>query len=220
MKTHPFRIATLMLTTAGAALGVPSAFAADPASDFYVGGTLVLQSTTSLGGNIDAALASQGVTSTSTASKSGTSPGFRAGYRFSPNLAVEATYDQVGSLNVSSAVSAPAADSAVGGWKSRGLGLHVLGIAPIDKDWSLYGRLGMENWRTSANLASNAGGTTGLSTNATNWGLVLGAGASYAVSRNLDATAELTRYSNVGVQNTTGRTNVNALSLGVLYHFL
>ena len=108
----------------------------------------------------------------------------------------------------------------MGGWKSRGLGLHVLGIAPIDKDWSLYGRLGMENWRTSANLASNAGGTTGLSTNATNWGLVLGAGASYAVSRNLDATAELTRYSNVGVQNTTGRTNVNALSLGVLYHFL
>jgi OOP family OmpA-OmpF porin len=165
-------------------------------------------------------LSSQGIASSTSADHSSTNPNFRLGYRINPNVAVEASYDRVGKMDLQSAISSPTADSASGTWKGHGLGLHVLGIAPLDDKWSLYGRVGVERWKTSLDLASNAGGSTSYGASSSHTSLALGAGAAYAISRNVDATAELVHYNHVGDATSTGRTGLNQFNFGLRYHFM
>lgn len=211
----PLGVALLGLLAA-----TPAAHAAGPASDLYVGGGISFSHASGLGGKIDNGLASQGLGSSSSADTSSTNPNLRLGYRLSPNFAVEASYDRVGSMDVQSGITSPTSDTAAGSWKSYGLGLHALGIAPLDDKWSVYGRLGVERWHTRLNLASTAGGATSVSTSSNNTSLVLGAGASYALTHNLDATAELVHFTRVGSDATTGRTGLNQFNVGLRYHFL
>ncbi len=49
--------------------------------------------------------------------------------------------------------------------------------------------------------------------------MALGAGVSYALTPNVDATAELIHYTRVGDAASTGGTGLNELSLGLRYHF-
>ena len=186
----------------------------------YVGAGLSLNRSNNLGSNIDGVFGAQGISSSSSVSTSSTNPNLRLGYQFNPNWAVEASYDRIGNLAVQSAISQPAPDTANGTWNARGLGLHVLGIMPVDKQWSFYGRLGVEQWRTSLSVASNAGGTTQLSNTSNNASLALGAGTSYALSKNIDLTGEYTRYTAVGASTTTGRMPVNQFSAGLRFHFM
>lgn len=210
----------IVLVSAGAVFSTQAAFAADPSSDLYIGGSVTLKRTNNLGGKIDSSLSNQGLASTTSASSSSTNPSLHLGYRLNPNFAVEATYDRVGSLSLNSAITSPAADTAVGSWKSRGLGIHVLGIQPIDQKLSVYGRLGVEQWRTSLNLASNVAGATNVNTTGSNMSLVLGAGAAYALTPAVDVTGELTRYNRVGNASTTGQAGLNSFNIGLRYHFM
>ncbi len=204
----------------GAVFMAPAAFAADPVPDLYVGGLLSLNNTSQLSGNIDNALSNQGIGSSSSADQSSVNPGFKLGYRINPNLAVEASYDRLGSLNVSSAISAPLADTASGNWKSQGLGLHVVGILPIDKKWSVYGSAGLERWSTSLNSTSNVSGPTAISVSSSNTALALGVGGAYAITPNVDITAGLAYVNHIGDANVTGRTSLNSVNMGLRYHFM
>ncbi|SDP94577.1 Opacity protein [Rhodoferax sp. OV413] len=219
MKLNVF-FSSIACVPLGLALAAPLAHAADPAGDVYVGGGLSVSRASGLGGKIDSALSSQGIASSTSADHSSTNPNFRLGYRINPNVAVEASYDRVGKMDLQSAISSPTADSASGTWKGHGLGLHVLGIAPLDDKWSLYGRVGVERWKTSLDLASNAGGSTGYDATSSHTSLALGAGAAYAISRNVDATAELVHYNHVGDATSTGRTGLNQFNFGLRYHFM
>jgi OmpA-OmpF porin, OOP family len=188
--------------------------------DIYVGGALSYNKVANLGGNIDAALASGGTTSSSSADSSKLGTGFKLGYRFNPNIALEGTYDRIGTMNVQSTLTAPTADTASGQWSAKGYGAHLLLIAPLDHEWSINGRVGMENWKTSVSLNSNTGGTTAISNSNNHVGVVLGGGLSYAVSKNVDATGEYAHYYGVGNSASTGQTGVNSFALGLRYHFL
>ena len=94
------------------------------------------------------------------------------------------------------------------------------GIAPLDDKWSLYGRVGVERWKTSLDLSSNSGGSTSYSASSSHTSLALGAGTAYAISRNVDATAELVHYNHLGDTTSTGRTGLNQFNLGLRYHFM
>lgn len=205
----------------GLGLAAPAARAADgnAGTGLYVGGAISFNHATDLGAKIDAALAGQGYNSSTSADSWNTNGDLRLGYRFTPNFALEGSYDRVGNVGLQSTLLAPTPDTASGNWKSWGLGLHAVGIVPIDSQWSVYGRLGVEQWHTSLNLMSNVGGPTNLSGSDNNTSLALGAGVSYALTRNVDATAELVHYSRVGDASGTGRTGLNQFSLGLRYHF-
>ncbi|MDR3451297.1 MAG: outer membrane beta-barrel protein [Rhodoferax sp.] len=209
-----------MLSLAGG-LAAPAARAADASSGtgLYLGGSVSFSHASDLGAKIDSSLASQGYNSSSSADSWNTNGSLRLGYQLSPNFALEGTYDRVGNMGVQSSLSSPTADTALGNWKSYGLGLHALGIVPIDSQWSVYGRLGVEQWHTSLNLTSSVGGPTSLSNSDDTTSLALGAGVSYALTRNVDATAELIHYTRVGDPASTGRTGLNQFSLGLRYHF-
>jgi opacity protein-like surface antigen len=215
----------LWLSTAalslGAALAQPAQAAplAAGSQDVYLGGNIAASRASGLGGSIDGALGNQGLASSTSTSTPGTTGGLRLGYRFNPNLALEASYDRIGSTDLQSAIASPAADSATGTWKAHGFGLHVLGIAPLDNQWSLYGRAGVEQWHTSLDTASATGSTANVSTTGSNTSLALGAGVAYAISSNVDATAELVHYNRVGT-SATGVSAVNQVNFGLRYHFL
>lgn len=220
MKPNPSGL-FIGLLWLGLGLGASVARAADgnAGTGLYVGGAVTFNHATDLGARIDAALAGQGYSSRSSADSWNTNGDLRLGYQFTPNFELEGTYDRVGNMGLQSALSAPTADTASGNWKSWGLGLHALGIVPIDSQWSVYGRLGVEQWHTSLNLTSNIGGPTSLSNSDNNTSLALGAGVSYALTRNVDATAELIHYTRLGDASSTGRTGLNQFSLGLRYHF-
>lgn len=220
MKLNPLgsAIGALLLALG---LAAPSARAADgnAGTGLYLGGAISFNRATDLGAKIDSSLASQGFNSSSSADTWNTNGGLRLGYRFTPNFALEGSYDRLGDVGVQSTLSSPTAGAASGNWKSWGLGLHAVGIVPIDSQWSVYGRLGVEQWHTSLNLTSNVGAPINLSGSDSNTSLAFGAGVSYALTRNVDATAELIHYNHVGDAGSTGRTGLNQLSLGLRYHF-
>lgn len=220
MKPNPLwsSMGVLLL---GLGLAAPAAHAADgnAGTGLYLGGAISFNHASDLGTKIDSSLASQGYNSRSSANSWNTNGSLRLGYQFTPNFALEGSYDRVGDMGVQSTLSSPTADMATGTWKSYGLGLHALGIVPIDPQWSVFGRLGVEQWHTSLNLTSSMGGPTSLSNSDNSTSLALGAGVSYALTRNVDATAELIHYTRVGDPASTGRTGLNQLSLGLRYHF-
>lgn len=223
-----FTHSSTLLRLSAAALSLGAVLAAQPAlaaplasqsQDVYLGGNIAASRASGLGGSIDGALGNQGLASSTSAGKPGSTAGLRLGYRLNPNLAVEASYDRIGATDLQSAIASPAADTASGTWKSHGFGLHVLGIAPLDDQWSVYGRAGVEQWHTSLDTASAGGNTSNLSATGSNTALALGAGVSYAISQNVDATAELIRYNRVGT-SATGSSAVNQVNFGLRYHFL
>lgn len=208
-------------TLAGAAalaatLAAPAAFAADAGTGLYLGGVVSYNRTNDLGSKIDNALANQGYASGSSADSSSTNGGLRLGYQFNRNFALEASYDRVGNQGVQSAIGG---DSASGTWKAHGLGLHAVGIAPINQQLSVFGKVGVEQWHSTLDLASTVGGPTALSTGDTTSSLALGAGVSYALTKSVDATAEWMYYNRVGDNATTGRTSLNQFNVGLRYHF-
>jgi len=222
--THPSKLVRLSAAalSLGAVLAAQPALAAplaSPSQDVYLGGNIAASRASGLGGSVDGALGNQGLGSSTSNGTPGTTGGLRLGYRLNPNLAVEASYDRIGSTDLQSAISSPAADSASGTWKAHGFGLHVLGIAPMDNQWSLYGRAGVEQWHTSLDLASASGNTPNLSATGSNTTLALGAGVAYAISPQVDATAELVHYNRVGT-SATGSNAVNQVNFGLRYHFL
>lgn len=203
-----------------AAFAAPPALAAQPGMGPYVGGNISFGSASSLGGNIDNALANQGLGSATSANHPDTTAGLRLGYGLSPNLGLEASYDRIGSASLQSSISSPAADTASGTWKAHGFGLHVVGTLPIDNQWSVYGRVGAERFHTTLDLSSNSGGATAVSSTSNNTTLAVGAGAAYAITPKLDATAELVHYNRVGADGSTGTSAVNQVNVGLRYHFL
>ena len=209
-----------LAVVAGAGLMATLTHAASFTPNAYVGADVAYGRASGLPSKVDGALASQGITAHSHGDSSSTNPGLKLGYQFDKNWAVELSYDRLGKMSVNSGITAPASDSASGDWKAHGYGIHAVGSLPLDSKWSMTGRVGLENWHTRLNLASTTGGATRVSQSSTNNSLVLGVGAAYAVSKNLDATGELVHYTRVGDSSTTGRDGVNTVNVGLRYHFM
>ncbi|GLT14140.1 OmpA family protein [Vibrio algivorus] len=78
--------------------------------------------------------------------------------------------------------------------------------------WNLFGKVG-----TSYNYVDQKTGAYNDSDE--NWSLMLGAGVEYQLSHNWRIRSEYQWFDNVGENSTTGRSDVNYLSLGLSYYF-
>ncbi|MGV3003214.1 OmpA family protein [Vibrio sp.] len=78
--------------------------------------------------------------------------------------------------------------------------------------WNLFGKVG-----TSYNYVDQKTGAYNDSDE--NWSLMLGAGVEYQLSHNWRVRTEYQWFDNVGERSTTGRTDVNYVSLGLSYYF-
>jgi hypothetical protein len=209
------RIVTATLAFA-AFSGIGSAQAA--ASDAWYGGLRLGRGVERLGsGEIDGALGTQGALSASSIDSGATSYGLFAGYQLNPNFAVEGGYDHLGSFGFSSAVSAPAADSASGHYEARSLDLSAVGLLPFAHDWAAFGKAGLAY--SEAKLDASSGGAVSIGS-AHHWDMapLVGAGISYDLTRQTALRAEWDRFLHVG-DASTGRGDIDQYTVGVAYRF-
>lgn len=103
---------------------------------------------------------------------SGVSGKVYGGYQFTPNVAVEGGYADLGHV-----------DRRDGSIHSHGEFLDAVGIAPLNNDWSLLGRVGVAH----VDVNTSNGEDNGLA-------LKVGVGAQYAIDSRTSVRGEWERY--------------------------
>lgn len=141
----------------------------------------------------------------------------QGGYRFNPNFAAEVGYIDFGSTRYSATYGG---GTALGSLEAGGVDAAELVLLPLDNNFTVFGKAGIVVARvkatypaeTVANLAVTDTATTVVRP-------LLGVGALYKLTQNLDLRAEFDHVSKLGASTKTGTMNANMFSLGVAYNF-
>ncbi len=136
------------------------------------------------------------------------------GYQFTPNFALEGGYFNLGKIGFQSTTTG--GGTLNGQYEIEGLNLDLVGTAPLDAGWSLFGRLGAQY----ANTRSSFNGTgipsdTGPSERQTN--LKVGLGVQYEFSPSVILRGEAERYRVRDGMGSLG--DVNVFSLALVFPF-
>jgi OOP family OmpA-OmpF porin len=130
------------------------------------------------------------------------------GYQFNKYLGAELGYADLGKATLSGA----GLNASV---KAKAWDLVGVGRLPLADKFSLFGKLGM--YRADTDLSSNTALIPAASDNNTD--LTYGIGAQYDFNKNLGVRAEWQQYKKVGSDNTGGDSDVDVMSVGVVYRF-
>lgn len=200
---------------AALSLTMASAFA----GDWYLVGSIGQSKVKDAGkGDIDAALVSAGATGLSSSlDDTDTGYKFQLGYRFNPNWAIEGGYVDLGKFNYNATFTGGTASAQV---KASGLNIAGVGTYPINDQFSVFGKLGFIDGKVEESItATGPGGTASGSASATKVKANYGFGATYNLSKAWGLRAEWERFSKLGDNNTTGESDVDLLSVGVVFNF-
>lgn len=159
------------------------------------------------------------------------------GYQFSPNFAIEGGYVDLGKTRymasnraqtvvtskkgpfgiVTKTNTSVPASSAVREYKITGWNIVGVGAYPVSTNLSLIGKLGLIRTEVKASGSGKAFGGGDLTV--TKWKPTYGLGGDYKINEEIGIRAEFERFSSVGEPESTGSSNVNLFSLGVLGRF-
>lgn len=136
-----------------------------------------------------------------------TDTGFRlgGGYMFHKNFGAEIAYVDLGKATVSSGGATAEA-------KASGEVLAVVGVLPLGQQFSLLARVGFIN--ATVKLSGPGGSVDSTDVKST-----YGIGAAFNFNPQLGVRVGFDRYSKLGDSNTTGESDVDMISLGVVYKF-
>jgi len=131
------------------------------------------------------------------------------GYQFHRNVGVEFGYINLGTFKGS---GGGLSDN----WKANGINVSAVGTWPLANEFSLLGKLGFTRWsvddKFSVGAASGSAKENGID-------LSLGIGAQYAFTKQWAVRAEYEVFKNVGKEATTGKSDIDVLSIGAVYKF-
>lgn len=168
--------------------------------------------------HFDGALLANGATGLSS-SDSGNPTKWRlqGGYRFNPNLAVEAGYIDFGKAKYTASTSG---GSAQGSLKAGGVDVAALLSLPLSDSFSVFGKAGVAAAKVDSRLSAS-GAVVAASGDASTHVVrpLLGVGALYKLSDHLDLRADYDHVSGLGKSGKTGKMTANMVSLGVAYNF-
>lgn len=145
---------------------------------------------------------------------------FLIGYRFSPVVSLEGFYADLGKYNTRTTVTTPFAGNVTADYKAKGYGLDLALSAPMTRELSVYGRLGVMQAKTEATFGSS--GSVGLNFNRgskNKTGQHFGVGLQYDFNAAFGLRGEVETYRKLGDDSTGGELKVDALSLGALFRF-
>lgn len=131
------------------------------------------------------------------------------GYQFNSTFAAEAGYTKLGEVHLRGTfLGVPGTAKIVAD------GFELVGMAtlPIAGPFAAYGKAGFLRWDVDLSGDAGSSGETGTS-------ITLGLGFRYDFTKRLTARAEWQRYSDVGNDNTTGKSDVDVLSIGLVIKF-
>lgn len=165
----------------------------------------------------DNELSANGGTGLSSSDKgSGNQWRLQGGYHFNQNLAVEAGFIDFGKAKYSAAYAGGAAQ---GQLKASGIDVAAILSLPVTDSFSLFGKAGAVAARVKSSLVADAPASTASSSSSTNvLRPLLGVGANYKLTQNVDLRADFDRVSGLG-KVATGKMNDNMFSLGLGYNF-
>jgi OmpA-OmpF porin, OOP family len=129
------------------------------------------------------------------------------GYQFTPNLAAEAAYVDLGETTYSGTFGgAPVTGGKV---EISGFNISAVGILPINEKFSAFGKIGIFIWEADA---SDTTGGAAFSASDDGSDLSFGLGASYAITPTLSLRAEWERFDSADA-------DADLLSIGVAFRF-
>jgi OOP family OmpA-OmpF porin len=188
------------------------------ADGFYGVGEVTHSSASLDRAHFDSALTTNGAASLSS-SDSGSSNKWRlqGGYRFNPNLAVEAGYIDFGKAKYTASYTG---GSAQGSLKAGGVDVAALLSLPVNDSFSVFGKAGVVAASVKSSLTAS-GVPAAASGDASTHVIrpLLGVGALYKLTDNVDLRADYDHVSGLGKSNKTGKMNANLFSLGIAYNF-
>ncbi len=164
---------------------------------------------------------------TSTLKKSSFAFGGIIGYQFIPEIAVEASYTDLGKIRYHSTDVVAGQFNAFADLdgKAKGPTVSVIGALPLTPQWEVYVRAGIIFSKVTLDATvslSRNGGSTGAgsdSQSANSVDPLAGVGLAWKPYKQLKIRAEYTRYSNVGDKDKTGEINIDTFNVGVTYAF-
>lgn len=131
------------------------------------------------------------------------------GYRFNDIFAAEAGYTKLGEVHMRGTfLGVPGTAKVVAS------GFEAVGVAtmPVSGQSAVYGKAGFLRWDVDLSGDGGSIGETGTS-------MTLGLGFQYHLTQRLAARAQWQRYSDVGNDHTTGKSDVDVLSIGLVIKF-
>ncbi|BCM26048.1 outer membrane beta-barrel protein [Methyloradius palustris] len=196
-------------------LTIAPAYAAD---GFYAVGSVGWSKLDLDKGSIDSQLVSAGVTGlNSSTDESDVGYKLQLGYQFTENLAIEGGYIDLGKTSYSASYTGGNANAEA---KARGVNLSVVYIYPINNDFSVFGKIGIIDARVKASVvATGPGGTASASASSTDVKPTIGFGATYNLNETVGIRAEYEFFNKLGNSDSTGESNVNLVSAGLVYKF-
>jgi OOP family OmpA-OmpF porin len=153
-------------------------------------------------------------------------PGYKGflGYRFTPNLALEAVYVNFGDFHYNYDGGA-AGGSASTKYQVRTAGLAGLMTLPFSESWSLILKVGFARSEVKRTLSDTSGllatqfAAPGTSVRSKTNNVYGGLGLEYNISKSWSLRGEYEDYGEVGDQNGTGRSKVNLTSASLVFRF-
>jgi OOP family OmpA-OmpF porin len=188
------------------------------ADGFYVLGE-VTHSITSLDRNhFDNALTANGATGLSSSDK-GDSNQWRlqGGYRFNQYLAVEGGYIDFGKSKYKADYLG---GSAQGSLKAGGFDMAAVVSLPLNDSFSIFGKAGLVAANIKSSLSAGVPASLASGSHSSSELLpLLGVGASYKLTQNIDLRGDYDHVSGLGNAKKTGKMDDNMFSLGLVYNF-
>ena len=135
---------------------------------------------------------------------------FLGGYKINRNFAAEVGYTDLGKITVS--VPGVSADI-----KAQVFELVGVGAYPINQQFSVYGKLGF--YHGESKLSGTVAGLGSGSAKETNTDLTYGVGVQFNFNPQLGVRGEWQRYTSVGGDAVGGDSDVDVLSVGVVWKF-
>ncbi len=145
---------------------------------------------------------------------------FSLGYRFSPMVAVEGFYADLGKYNSRTTLTSPSAGSVSADYKSKGYGVDLVLSAPMSQAFSVYGRLGVIQAKTDATFGSTPSSLLTFNQGSKKkTGEHYGAGLQYDLNPALALRGEVETYRKLGDASTGGELKVDVISVGAIFRF-
>jgi len=139
------------------------------------------------------------------------------GYQFNQNFAIEGGYVDLGQQDYRVNFASGDGNARV---RDRGLNIDALGILPVSGPFSVFGKLGAIEAKTTYRVnGADAGGDISDGHEKYKVSPNFGVGGMYSFNDTAAVRLELERFADLGKNDTTGEQNVDLVSLGVSYRF-
>jgi OOP family OmpA-OmpF porin len=132
-----------------------------------------------------------------------------AGYQFHPNAAIELGYIDFGTFTGSGGGFSDQ-------WEATGFSLSMVGLLPVAQQFFLLGKIGFTRWDVDDDFSVFG---FPVSANETGTDMNLGVGAQFNFTKQVGARLEWEKFSDVGDDATTGQSDLELISISVIFSF-